>query len=79
MKYLTSCAKLSEEHGVMTALHKTLPVHLQPAFKTALFENGSLRVTESVCREILSLPMYLGLAPEIQEQVCGLIEAFEEN
>jgi dTDP-4-amino-4,6-dideoxygalactose transaminase len=66
-----------EEHGVMTAIHYPLPVHLQPAFGTALFEEESLHVTESICHEILSLPMYIGLTQEDQEKICSLIDSFE--
>jgi len=65
-----------ENHGVITAIHYPHPVHLQSAFRAVLFEKGSLRVTETVCREIISLPMYIGLTQEDQEQVCCLIEAF---
>ncbi len=67
-----------QEHGVMTAIHYPLPAHLQPAFEDALFENGRLGVTEKVCREILSLPMYPGLGREDQERICSLIERHTE-
>lgn len=68
--------KYLQERGVMTAIHYPLPAHLQPAFEDALFERGSLRATEAVCREILSLPMYPELGRENQERICRLIEQF---
>ncbi len=63
-------------HGVMTAIHYPLPVHRQPAFVEALFEPGSLSITEAVCGEILSLPMYPGLRRRGDEEVCRLIDQF---
>jgi dTDP-4-amino-4,6-dideoxygalactose transaminase len=68
-----------EKHGVMTAIHYPMPVHLQPAYRGSLYEHGSLQVTELICGEILSLPIYPGLAKEDQEQVCCLIDAFEAS
>lgn len=68
-----------QEQGVMTAIHYPLPAHLQPAFERTLFMEGSLRTTEAVCREILSLPMYPGLGQENQERICRLIEKYPER
>jgi dTDP-4-amino-4,6-dideoxygalactose transaminase len=66
-----------ENHGVMMAIHYPVPIHMQPAFGKALFTPGSLRVTESICSEILSLPMFIGLAREDQEKICDLVDTFE--
>lgn len=50
--------------GVETLIHYPLPVHLQPAFADLGYRNGSLPVTESLCKRILSLPLYFGITKE---------------
>jgi dTDP-4-amino-4,6-dideoxygalactose transaminase len=58
--------------GVETAVHYPHPVHLTPAFRVLGCGEGSLPVSEQVCREILSLPLY----PEMSdEQVDWVIDA----
>jgi dTDP-4-amino-4,6-dideoxygalactose transaminase len=46
-------------NSIVTAIHYPLPVHLQPAYKdkNGIKKNG-LPVTEEVCTQIISLPMY---------------------
>jgi dTDP-4-amino-4,6-dideoxygalactose transaminase len=44
-------------HGVETSIHYPVPVHLQPAYRERLI-NHQLSRTETICREILSLPMH---------------------
>jgi len=54
------------ERGIDCGLHYPIPLHLQPAFASADCPPGSLPRAESLCRELLSLPVY----PEMtQEQV----------
>lgn len=64
-----------KDHGVATAIHYPLPVHLQPAFNKCL-TTGSTEVTEALCKEILSLPMYPGLADQDARQICHVINQF---
>lgn len=57
--------------GVGTAIHYPVPVHHQPAYARFAPPAG-LPVTESVCREILSLPMY----PQLDESdACFVTES----
>jgi dTDP-4-amino-4,6-dideoxygalactose transaminase len=54
------------ERGIDCGLHYPIPIHLQPAFASTDCPAGSLPRAESLCRELLSLPVY----PEMtQEQV----------
>lgn len=66
-----------EDHGVMTAIHYPLPVHLQPAYIGRL-PSGPLPETEVLCQQILSLPMYPGLSEEDVEKVCSLIRIWAQ-
>jgi dTDP-4-amino-4,6-dideoxygalactose transaminase len=54
--------------GVGTGIHYPVPVHLQPAYH-ALGLGAQLAVTEKICDEIISLPMYPYLAPASAEHV----------
>jgi dTDP-4-amino-4,6-dideoxygalactose transaminase len=50
--------------GVGTLIHYPIPVHLQAAYLDLGHPPGSLPVTERVAREILSLPLYVGLTEQ---------------
>ncbi len=51
-------------HDVQAGVHYPMPVHLQPAYKTRIRTAVSMRVTEMLAEEVLSLPMY----PELEDQ-----------
>ncbi len=50
-----------KEKGIGAAIHYPVPIHLQPAYKK-LSAHDELPVTEQVCNEIISLPIYPELA-----------------
>lgn len=50
-----------EQSAIQTLIHYPTPVHLQPAYSHLGYRAGSLPVTEHLVREILSLPLYVGL------------------
>ena len=52
--------KLNEE-GIQTGIHYPVPCHLQPAYRYLGYQLGDFPVAESLCEQILSLPMYPGL------------------
>jgi dTDP-4-amino-4,6-dideoxygalactose transaminase len=57
--------RLREElrrRGVDSAIHYPVPVHLQASHADLGFREGSLPVTEGAVREILSLPLYVGMS-----------------
>ena len=45
-------------HGVNTIIYYPIPIHLQPAYKTLGYKEGSLPITEKVCNQIISLPIF---------------------
>ncbi|PMR75093.1 DegT/DnrJ/EryC1/StrS family aminotransferase [Billgrantia endophytica] len=59
------------EAGVPTAVHYPVPLNQQPAVAD---HNGRLSVTESVCEEILSLPMHPYLEASQQERVAQALQ-----
>jgi len=65
-----------KENGIGAALHYPVPVHLQKAYAHLGYREGDFPITERVCREILSLPMFPGLTAEQQAQVAGAVGEF---
>jgi dTDP-4-amino-4,6-dideoxygalactose transaminase len=47
--------------GIQTLVHYPIPVHLQPAYSHLGHLPGSLPATENAARDILSLPLFVGL------------------
>ncbi|GAB4140249.1 MAG: DegT/DnrJ/EryC1/StrS family aminotransferase [Cyanobacteria bacterium J069] len=58
-----------QQQGVSSMIYYPLPLHLQAVYKPLGYGAGAFPVTEQVCHEVLSLPMFPELAPEQQEQV----------
>jgi dTDP-3-amino-3,4,6-trideoxy-alpha-D-glucose transaminase len=50
--------------GIAPQVHYPVPVHLQQAYTDLGYARGRLPVTEQAADEILSLPLYIGLADE---------------
>jgi dTDP-4-amino-4,6-dideoxygalactose transaminase len=50
--------------GIGTLIHYPTPVHLQEAYRDLGYREGSLPQTEQIAKEILSLPMFIGLTSE---------------
>jgi dTDP-4-amino-4,6-dideoxygalactose transaminase len=63
-----------KKRGVNTAIHYPMPVHMQPAYRDdCIIGLGGLQNTESICSEILSLPMHPALDLAQVESVCKCI------
>jgi dTDP-4-amino-4,6-dideoxygalactose transaminase len=62
--------KLSDA-GIGTALHYPVPLHLQNAYSS---KSGVFPMTEKVATEILSLPMFPQLQPDLQRYVAEQIK-----
>ena len=67
------------ELEIETIIYYPIPIHLQKAFDYLNYKSGSLPITEKICNEILSLPIYPEIKPEIQEYVVGQIKSILEN
>lgn len=66
--------KYLADQGVPTMVYYPNPIHLQPPYKEE--EEVSLPVTESLCREVLSLPMHTELSESVQDRVVRAIKCF---
>lgn len=65
--------------GIASGLHYPVPLHLQPATANLGYKKGDFPLSERICDEILSLPMYPELSPEQIELVCSTIGEFYSN
>jgi dTDP-4-amino-4,6-dideoxygalactose transaminase len=66
---------LSEAH-IGTGIHYPVPLHLQRAYDGLGYMRGDFPVAERATSEILSLPMYPGLAHDQQSQVVDQMKEF---
>lgn len=59
--------------GIGALIHYPIPVHQQIAYADLGYPTGSLPVTEQVAKEILSLPLYIGLSKDDVARVCECV------
>jgi len=67
------------ERGVASAVFYPKPLHLQEAFRELGYKEGDLPVTEGICRQVLSLPVYPELTEGQLEYVAESVVAFFEQ
>ena len=60
--------------GVNTIIYYPIPIHLQPAYKDLGYKEGSLPVTEKVCSQVISLPIFPELKSSQQSYVIDKIK-----
>ena len=60
--------------GVNTIIYYPIPIHLQPAYKELGYKEGSLPVTEKVCNQVISLPIFPELESSKQSYVINTIK-----
>ncbi|MEM9769935.1 MAG: DegT/DnrJ/EryC1/StrS family aminotransferase [Cyanobacteria bacterium P01_D01_bin.71] len=69
----TALQLLLQENQIQSGIHYPVPCHLQPAFQSLGYQPGAFPVAESLCQEILSLPMYPGMSMEQADWVVAAI------
>jgi len=62
-----------QEAGVNTIIYYPIPIHRQPAYASLGYGPGSLPITERLCVEVLSLPIFPELLEEQQEHVIATL------
>jgi dTDP-4-amino-4,6-dideoxygalactose transaminase len=68
-----------QARGIGAGVHYPVPVHLQTAFRSLGHRVGDFPVAERLAGESLSLPMYPGLATDVQERVVDELTAVLEG
>ncbi len=59
--------------GIQTGIHYPIPCHLQPAFSNLGYKMGDFPHSETLAKQILSLPMYPGLTSSQVKEVVAVI------
>ena len=63
--------------GVQTGVHYEIPIHLQPIYRDIYgYKDGMLPITERLCKEVVTLPMFPGMTDEQIGHVCDSISEF---
>ena len=62
-----------QEQGVNTIIYYPIPIHRQPAYDDLELSKGSLPITDQLCSEVLSLPIFPELSLEQQERVIRVL------
>ena len=71
--------KFLNENGIPTAVHYPKPLHLQTAFKYLNYIEGDFPISETISKEVLSLPMYPEMSENEQKLVIDTIRNFYEK
>ena len=69
-------ASFLQKNGIQTGIHYPVPVHSQPAYNSPDYTCGNLTVTESLSKQILSLPMYPELSLDNASLICNAVTHF---
>jgi dTDP-4-amino-4,6-dideoxygalactose transaminase len=62
-----------QDAGVSTIIYYPIPIHRQPAYAALGYAPGSLPITERLCAEVLSLPIFPELSAEQQDAVIAAL------
>jgi len=74
--YRDELQKCLSEAGIGTGIHYPIPVHLQAAYASMGWKRGGFPQSEEAADQVLSLPMFPGLAADQQKQVAEKISQF---
>jgi dTDP-4-amino-4,6-dideoxygalactose transaminase len=66
--------KQLQNAGVITIIYYPIPIHRQPAYAHLSYVPGSLPITERLCTEVLSLPIFPELSSDQQQRVIAVLK-----
>ena len=62
-----------QDQGVNTIIYYPIPIHRQPAYDDHNHSDGNLPITDQLCSEVLSLPIFPELTTEQQDRVITVL------
>jgi dTDP-4-amino-4,6-dideoxygalactose transaminase len=68
-----------QDAGVSTIIYYPIPIHRQPAYADLGYGPGSLPVTERLCAEVLSLPIFPELSLAQQQRVVEVLHTLVQT
>ena len=70
--------KYLQDHGIETAIHYPVPIHLQPAASPLGYSKGDFPVTEAQAERILTLPIHQYLEEDSIRKISNCVNQFFE-
>lgn len=67
------------DNNIGTIVHYSIPLHLSEAYQYLGLGEGTLPITESYAKMVLSIPLYNGMSKEEQDWVIEKINGFRMN
>jgi UDP-2-acetamido-2-deoxy-ribo-hexuluronate aminotransferase len=64
------------EKGIPSMVYYPFPLHYQKAYESERFPIGSLPISETLCEEVLSLPIHTEMTIEMQNYIINTIKEF---
>lgn len=71
--------KFLAEKGIPSMIYYPLPLYKQEAFQQFVDSDFKLAITESLCDEVISLPIHTEMEIESMEYVCNQVKSFFNN
>jgi dTDP-4-amino-4,6-dideoxygalactose transaminase len=71
--------KQLQDAGVITIIYYPIPIHRQPAYAQLGYGPGSLPITERLCTEVLSLPIFPELSVDQRKQVIDVLTSLGDR
>lgn len=68
-----------QDNGVPSMVYYPVPLHLQNAYLQYGYQEGNFPVAESLCKNVLSLPIHTEMKQEDQEYIIKTIQSFFEQ
>jgi dTDP-4-amino-4,6-dideoxygalactose transaminase len=65
-----------QEKGIPSMVYYPFPLHFQKAYQSNRFPAGSLPVSETLCEEVLSLPMHTEMTKDTLDIIINTIKEF---
>lgn len=63
-------------HDIPSMVYYPFPLHLQKAYKELDYEEGDFPVTESLCKQVLSLPMHTEMKEDQRDFIIASVQNF---
>ncbi len=64
------------EKNIPSMIYYPIPLHEQEAFKNIVRISENLKITEKLCKTVLSLPMHTELSPETEDYIIDAVKSF---
>lgn len=68
--------KFLNEQEIPAMIYYPVPLHLQKAYRDSRYPEGHFPVTETLCKQVISLPMHSELGEEQLSFICEKVREF---